>query len=299
MAMTSIAPRISGSLTSLLTVCRRSVRWVALLVPFLSLFPPVSQCASTSNGPKEVLILMQEGLSWPLFREIEVNIRAALQRSSPDGIVIYSEYMDRIHFPDPEIQRLKTQWIKRKYANCKLNLMIGVGDVPLDIFPSVPLVYLSPNPIEKAPRLSAMRRQSSTIWVQLGAGKTLEAALKIQPGARHLVIIGGSTPSEVILLNQVREQVSRFSSWLPTTYITDSSVAEIRNKMQTLGPDTIVLFVTMSRDGDGRQLISADAISKIAADSGTPIYSLIDTHLGSGSNRRLYNKVRGNGHASG
>ena len=253
---------------------------MAILLAFLSLGPTG---AAQANEPKQVLILLQEDLSWPIFRRIDENIRATLQRGSPDGILIFSEYMDRIHFPDPRIQEQRTAWIKRKFANSKLDLVIGVGDVPLDVFPSVPLVRLSPSPTHKFAETAVSHREVSTICVELGARKTLEAAVRLQPHARQVLVIGGSSPSEVILLDQVREQIAGLSNRLQLIYLTNLGLPEIRKRVAAAGPESIVLFVTLGRDADARPLISANAISKVAAESGTPVYALIDTHLGSGA----------------
>ncbi len=282
--MTVPLRKVSGYVLNQVSTCSRLARWAATFVRALSVTLLLASAAlAQSNEPKQVLILMQEDLSWPLFRRIDENIRATLQRGSPEGILIYSEHMDRIHFPDPAIQAQRTEWIKRKFANSKLDLIIGVGDVPLDVFPSAPLVYLSPNPVESLPASMAWHKESSCIRVELGAKKTLEAALRFQPNARQVLVIGGSSPSETALLDQVREQIAGFSNRLQITYLTNLGLSEIRKRVRTLGADSIVLFVTLGRDAVGHPLISADVVSKVAAESGAPVYALLDTHLGSGA----------------
>ncbi len=282
--MTAFTPRVSGYECELVSPTSRKRKLtgsfaLALLI-FLVLGPPAP---AQSHEPKQVLILMQEDLSWPMFRRIDENIRATLQRGSPDGIVIFSEYMDRIHFPDPTVQAQRTAWIKRKFVKSNLDLVIAVGEVPLDVFPSAPLLYLSPNPAQRLTEGAAARPEVSSIRAEIGAKQTLEAALQFQPNARQVLVIGGSTSTEVLLLDQVHEQIDSFSNRLQINYLTNVGLPEIRKRVATLGPESIVLFVTLGRDADGRPLISADAISKVAADSGTPVYAVIDTHVGSGA----------------
>jgi hypothetical protein len=93
--------------------------------------------AAQSGEPKRVLILMQEDLSFPIFRAIDENLRATLRDGAPEGILIFSEHLDRIHFPDPEVQAQREAGIKQKYASSKLDLLVAVGDVPTDMFPGV------------------------------------------------------------------------------------------------------------------------------------------------------------------
>ncbi|MDR3676747.1 MAG: hypothetical protein P4N24_14740, partial [Acidobacteriota bacterium] len=105
--------------------------WFAaiLCIGFFSLSFAFLTPAQTTE-PKRVLILLQEDLSWPLYQTIDENARATLRGGLPGGALIFSEHMDRIHFPDPMSQAQKRSWIQRKYANFNLDLVIAVGDVP-------------------------------------------------------------------------------------------------------------------------------------------------------------------------
>src|SRR5271154_5840059 len=78
-----------------------------------------SVSAAQSNDPKRVLIVSQEDLTWPAYRLIDENARTALRAGLPDGILIFSEHMDRVHFPDAQFQAQQAAWIQRKYANAK------------------------------------------------------------------------------------------------------------------------------------------------------------------------------------
>src|SRR5580692_12992974 len=70
--------------------------------------------AAQSNEPKRVLILSQEDLTWPAYRLIDENARVTLRAGSTEGILIFSEHLHRVHFPDPRFQVQQTAWIQRK-----------------------------------------------------------------------------------------------------------------------------------------------------------------------------------------
>jgi hypothetical protein len=110
-----------------------------------------SPAAADPDQPKRVLILRQEGFSWPIFRTIDENVRSTLRDSSSDGIIVFTEHLDRIHFPDPVLQSQQQAWIQQKYANSGIDLVIAVDDVPTDLFPNVPLLYLSIRPQQARP----------------------------------------------------------------------------------------------------------------------------------------------------
>src|SRR5580692_8923838 len=86
---------------------------------------------------------------------------------------------------------------------------------------------------------------------------------------------------------QVRELVLRKALLLSganweVSYWDDLSVEEVRSRLAKLPKDTIVLFVSIERDGTGRPYISRDLIPGFSAASSAPIYSMSDGHVGFG-----------------
>jgi PAS domain S-box-containing protein len=239
--------------------------------------------AAQSNEPKRVLILSQEDLTWPAYRLIDENARVTLRAGSTEGILIFSEHLDRVHFPDPRFQEQQTAWIQRKYADAHLDLVIGVADVPTDIFPGVPALHVATDPLKAHPAPSASSKEVTTIWIELDARKTLEAARRLQPGLRQVVVIGSSSPTGKNLVDQVRDQISNEPEHLPVIYLTAFALTEILEKVATLGPESVVLFVSFARDAKGNPFISAEVMSKITAVSKAPMYVVLETNVGSGA----------------
>jgi len=262
---------------------RASALWTFVSLVVLLLFFPVPSCFAQSVEQKKVLLLSQEDLSWPIFRVIDENVRAALHSGLPGGVLIYSEHMDVFHFPDRVSQAQKKAWIQRKYANSKLDLIVGVGDVPTDIFPNVPLVYLSVQPQENPPIRVSAHKDAASVWAVLGAGKTVEFAQRLQPKLRQVAVIVGTSPTEGVLLDQVRQQLAHVSPQLQVTYLTNLQFSEILKRVGALNPESAVLFVAFTRDADGRPFIAAEAIRKIAAVSEAPVYAVFDAAIGSGA----------------
>ncbi len=242
-----------------------------------------SLAVAQTYAPKRVLILLENDVSWPAYRLIDENARVTLREGMPGGVMIFSEHLDRAHFPDPKFQQEQIAWIRSKYADSKLDLMIAVGDVPTDMFPTVPLVYARTDPGPKSPNSLILRSDAASIWTELDAQKTVQLAHRLQPEARQVVVISGATQTGKNLLDQVSSQIGDNFNDLPVTYLTNLTLAEFCKKVAVLGRETILLFVSMGRDGDGRPYVSAEVIPKITAASGSPVYTLLDTHVGSGA----------------
>jgi PAS domain S-box-containing protein len=262
---------------------RRFLVRTLLLIFFIA---PISGAQSNtsiqSNEPKRVLILLQEDLTWPLFSEIYENSRDTLRAGQPGGILLFSEHMDRVHFPDLLIQAQRSSWIQRKYANTKLDLVIAVGEVPMDLFPGVPLLYLGINGQPKLHAQLASLTNASALWVNCDVLKTVELAKRLHPQAQQIFVIGGTSAAESPIVDQIRLQLASYSQ-MKVIYLTNLSFDEISRRVSTLGPESAILFASLGRDVDGRAFISADVASRISAISPAPVYVLVGTHLGSGT----------------
>ncbi len=237
---------------------------------------------STPPGEsKHVLILLQEDMTWPIFRQLYENARDTLRIAEP-GILVYSEHMDRLHFPDPRIQSQRAAWIRQKYANTKLDLVIAAGDVPIDLFPGVPLLYVGMSSQPELHARLASIQNSAGLWVSCDVLKTVDLARQLHPKARQLLFIAGGSAAEKPLTDEVHRQLS---TYLGLTIIDLSSLSldEILARVATLGPESIVLFSSWGSDKDGHTFISADVASRIAVVSSAPTYVLLGTHLGNGT----------------
>ncbi len=242
-----------------------------------------SAVAAQSNGPKRVLILMEEDVSWPVYSLVDENIRATLKSGLPGEILIFSEHLDRDHFRDIAIQTEQIAWIKKKYANSKLDLVIEVGDVPADLFPGVPLMHLHADSRRKPSNSVSSESNSASVWVSFDARRTLEVARRLQPRARRIVVIGNDSHQEGGFLSKLRTLISTNAGDMESVYLLDLPVPDICQKVSELGTESIVIFMSLTRDEKGQPLISAEVIPKIAAASGAPVFTLVDTHVGTGS----------------
>jgi PAS domain S-box-containing protein len=258
--------------------------WFGLMArTMLVVFGLSSLGAAQSNEPKRVLIISQEDLTWPAYRLIDENARTALRAGSPDGILIFSEHLDRVHFPDPQFQAQQAAWIQRKYANAKIDLVIGVADVPTDIFPGVPVLHVGTDPLHKRTDPSESGKNVTTIWIELDARKTLDAARRLQPQARQVLVIGSSSTTGKNLVDQVRDQIGSEVDHLPVIYLTNLTMQEIYERVATLGPESMVLYVSFARDAAGRQFISTEVMSTINAVSKAAVYVVLETNVGLGA----------------
>jgi hypothetical protein len=149
------------------------LRVAAIACSLYLLILPAFSVSAQNNDPKHALILVQEDASWPAFRLINENAVAAFRRGLPPSSLTFGEHLDCVHFPDPLFRAQEVARIQRKYAESKIDLVIGVGDVPTDLFPGVALLYVRTDPSQKRPYQPALSSNTVNLWIAGDAPKTL------------------------------------------------------------------------------------------------------------------------------
>ena len=112
--------------------------------------------------------------------------------------------------------------------------------------------------------------------------KTLELAARLQPGARRLVVIGGTDSVSGRWRERVRKIIEARNTNLETDYWFDLPYDRLLTEVSRLPRDTIILFLTFFSDSADKRLIPRDVAAAIAKASSAPVYGFFETYLGTG-----------------
>jgi hypothetical protein len=164
---------------------------------------------------KRVVIFYELGLSSPAVAALDREIQAALQ-STPFQIELYSEYMETTLFPDENAQRELRKSYIQKYGSRKPDLIITlgpsalkfIGDVHEKVFTHVPVVFGGTS--EEQSDYPKINEQFTGIWEEFDPARTLEVALRLKPGTKHVVVLGGTSSYdrhlEALFRKRLREE---------------------------------------------------------------------------------------------
>ena len=112
--------------------------------------------------------------------------------------------------------------------------------------------------------------------------KTLDLARRLQPNARHLIIIAGKASFDHSWIASAHEDLAVPAVEYETTYLEGLAIDDLAERASHFPADSIVLFLTMFADGNGRNFLPKDALGLIAAKATAPIYGPYDTYVGHG-----------------
>ena len=125
--------------------------------------------------------------------------------------------------------------------------------------------------------------QFTGVWDRVEPAETLQVALRLQPGTKHVVVVGGIDAFDLELEHWFRERLHSYESKLDFTYLTDLPMAQLLERLRQLPAHTIVLLTHIGLDGAGTHFVGASqADPMIVKAANAPVYSPSDVDLGHG-----------------
>ncbi|MEJ2670941.1 MAG: ABC transporter substrate binding protein [Deltaproteobacteria bacterium] len=261
---------------------------VALLTLLAVLLPNQFASAVAPQPAQKVLFLYSWQSVLPANLEWDSGIRKALESTEGRGIEFHTEYLDLAHHPEGTYLQSLLNLLKTKYSGQKIDLLIPVGDLAFSflqahgnaLFPGSPIVFCA---VVKQ-QLEALKPppNSSGVVAWVDVQGTLAAALKLQPKTRRVAVVGGIAKTDRALEHIAREALRPYEGQLEVTFLTDLSMAEVLQRMSSLPPRTVVIYLNMLRDSTGHDFVPLEALERVAQAANAPVYGLWETLLGHG-----------------
>jgi PAS domain S-box-containing protein len=271
------------------TANRRVVRLILLLVAAVAgVLLSQSNAVAAEKEVRRVLVFYELGLSSPAVSLLDEQIRLALE-NSPFQIELYREYLETTLFPDPDTQQEFREWYIRKYRNRRPDLIIALGPSSLrflvdsheQFFREIPVVF-GGTPEELADNLK-LDSHFTGVWEKFEPAKTLEIALRLLPGTKRVVVVGGMSAFDKRLEAIFRNNLRSYENRLDFTYLTDLEMPTLRDRLRHLPPDTVILYTHIGQDAAGTRFVgAAQADPMVASAANAPIFGPSDVDLGHG-----------------
>ncbi len=250
-------------------VCVRAARFsvdpvrnllACLLVLVAACFLVQPATAAQVKEVRRVLFLYSEGPFNPYNTRLVQEIRTALQKS-PYQVETYAEYLETTLFPDAASQQEIREWYIHKYRDRQPDLIIAIDSSALRFmvesherfFPGIPVVFCggAKDLVDNSKRDPYF----AGVWMVPQFAKTMDAALQLQPGTKHVVVVGGSAWEDSRYETLAREELRRYEARLEFTYLTDLEMPALLERLKRLPNDAILLYVTLTRDAAGTPFI--------------------------------------------
>jgi signal transduction histidine kinase len=250
------------------------------------LFQP--EPATELKQVRRVAVFYELGLSSPAVALLDREMRAVLDNSRYQ-IELYPEYLETTLFDEPvEQQQFRESYI-RKYQNRRPDIIIALGPSPLrfivdtheKFFAGIPIVFGGTS--DQQADNPTLDSHFTGCWTNFEPGKTLDVALRLQPGSRHVVVVGGISNFDKHLEAIFRERLHGYEASMDFTYLTDLEMPTLLGRLKHLPDHTIVLYTHLGKDARGIRYVGASQAGPMIADAANaPVFGPSDVDLGRG-----------------
>lgn len=260
---------------------------LAMFVGLLALVAASSSRADEAGVP-HVLLLFANDHRIKSAMTMDETARARLIERLGDAF-FYSDFLDLQRFPSDADQERVARFLTEKYADIRIDAVIAVGPQALRFVaqrwkqgvPSTRIFYcaVGQDTADEVASQIAVVGGTSAVFDYT---KTLDLARRLQPEARKVVAIFGSSNFDTGQETRVRAQLAPFAGQLDVEYWTGLALDEVVRRVAQLPSNTIVLPATFRADPSGRAWVPNEAVKQIIDASTAPTYSVYDYQLGHG-----------------
>jgi PAS domain S-box-containing protein len=266
---------------------RYTKKSIAFLILGISLFL-IPRDALAAVPTKRILILFPYESNMPGFLNFDASFRSALAVSSEYQFEFFVECMDLTRFPDGGYYRMLMELYHEKYSNLKLDLIVANLRPSLDFLERYGPESLRQVPVilsEQDPRLLGARLEvpvAAVVTDVLDLEGTLALAMRLHPDVRNVFVVSGASRFDRSLEGMARERFRHFESQFEFHYLSGLPMDELIQRTSHLPEHSLLFYMSVFKDGNGKAFKSPDALALIAKEANTPIYSVSETYIGSG-----------------
>ena len=220
---------------------------------------------------------------------LEQAVRAELQKDATHRLEFFSESLDVTHFADEQHIAEFKHFLRSRYNDTNLDLVVAfpiqrnyrtAGELPDELFPKVPVVFVSINEMEIPFEISKLG--VTGIVQRHDLSGTLNLIRKLQPNTRRIVVLGGNSEADRATLAEI-QGVAKSLEGMQFEYWTNRPALELPPAVSQLPPDTVLLLSSIQRDVAGQRFYLSEFIKTLAPKANVPIYVLASASIGSGA----------------
>ncbi|UVC11748.1 sensor histidine kinase [Rhizobium sp. TH2] len=247
-----------------------------------------SEAASQNRVPR-VLILYPYDERIPATSIAGQSVRTHLMDATDGKIDLFTEFLDLARFPQSAHIDRMSRYLSEKYVDHRPDVVITLGEEATRfmnthgrrIAPDARIVYGGFDR-ETAAELDLPTSAVGAVS-EFDVEKTVALAMRLQPDAKRLVVMVGSSSFDQRWLRTAKVGLADIEKTLETTYVTGFSIDEFAEQASQLPDDTVLVVLTIMRDRNGRNLAPRTALERITAVANVPVYGPYSTYIGSGA----------------
>jgi len=255
------------------------------LILIMLIFSTISAAAAQ---PKRVLLLHSFGPQFVPWGFFAGHFREELFKQSPDKIDLYEASLEGARFQQPDEQGPIVDYLAALFGSRKLDLIVTIGapaaffvqKYRAQFFPSIPLVIGGPE--QRAINYGTLTSLDAPVPVTLDFRKWIENILEVLPDTTHIAWVVGASPLERFWTEEFRRTSQPFADRISFEWFNDLRFEDMLKRISQLPPHSAAFYVDLRVDAAGVPLDRDLVLPKLREATNAPVFSYIDSYLGSG-----------------
>jgi len=247
-----------------------------------------AQTPETTQPIKRIVFLFSDEPTIPGNVLIDRGLRTGFAKDPSFRTEYFHEYLDLTRFEGEAYDQRLAGVLSQKYGGRQPDLLIAVATPAVlfaakwgpIVFPGVPIVYAAPT--QTAVSALGPGFNAAGLVAEFDFRGTVEVALRLRPKTHRVVIVGGATRMDQGYLELVRADLAGLERQATVEYLVGLPMSELLDRVAKLPRDTVILYVSIFRDGSGQDFQPPDAVEMVAARSSVPVFGPVGTYLGRG-----------------
>ena len=244
--------------------------------------------AEDARKARRVLLMHATDLLAPSTIEQDAISRRVISEVSPMPVEFYSVGFDELRSVGPSIEDDLIAVLLKQYSERPPDLIVFHGLMHNlysrnrdRLWPGVPVMFTG----VAAHRLGdpAFPKGIPTSAITFDLPGTVDLAEHLQPGAHRLLLIVGTASYDRLWVEVANRQLAGYRQRFEIEMTTGRSVKEIEEIVAGLNSDTIVVFLSMYRDGSERIFSNVLLTRDLAALSPVPIFAVNPYRIADGA----------------
>ena len=237
--------------------------------------------------PRSVLIVSQWDSDLPFSIGVSSAFKATLSATPQMLVSIYSEALDLSRFNAPKYQENFRRYLKGKYGDKNLSVIVAVGPLALEFMlrarselsPTAPIVF----GVVDEPTIAKLKLPSDVTGTtqHYNLHNMVAIAQAVAPKLQHVVLVGEKEES-TSSYRYFKEERSDFPA-LEFIDLLGLPFAEVKKRVAALPENTVILYTAIFVDGAGIAFNPTLALKAIAEVANRPIVINTETQLGHGA----------------
>jgi PAS domain S-box-containing protein len=262
-------------------------KWLLIgwIWPLLSAFAMPLSAQITSHN---VLIIHTYRSDAMPYGAISAAFKTALVRDFGALVNIHEISLDSDRFPDPKMQSALAEFLKKRFAERPLDLILPIGapagqfvaQYRESTFPGAPVIYLSVDSRLLNPE--SFRKNATVFSQRISPASWIEDILQLAPDTANIVVVTGVSPLERFWTGILRRELQVFGNRVKFSFFSGMSLDRMEKEVSALPPHSFILFGLLIEDGVGITYGGYEPLQRIHAAANAPIYGIFQSEIGQG-----------------